>query len=390
MRRIAFIVSHPIQYYAPLHQLLAQLDGVQVKVFFTWHDGSSAVQDAGFKRAVAWDIPLTHGYDFEMVPNVATRPGTHHFFGLRNPTLVDRVLAWQPDVVHITGWAWASHLWALRAFHRLGIPTLFRGDSHLLDAVRHGPRWWLKKWVLSRVFSWASGCLYVGQANRAYYEAFGVPASRLHYCPHSIDVQRFAEPAAQYEQEAAVWRQGLAIKEDAFVLLFAGKFEPIKQPLQLMQAFNDAAPENAMLIMLGDGELKPQIASLAVAHPTRFRLLPFQNQSKMPVVYRLGDWFVLPSACETWGLAVNEALACGRQVLISDRVGCAADVVSPAADTCGTVFQSDEPASLRDAIRSVCKGHSVPRDVLTQRAWDFDIGKTARSLLAVIDNTKYP
>src|SRR5262249_22160050 len=156
------IVSHPIQYYAPLYQRLAQRKDLAIKVFFTWHAGQAAVEDRGFKTRVTWDIPLSEGYEFELVPNVSSEPGTHRFLGLRNPSLVERVASWRPDVVHVTGWAWLSHLLALRAFNRKGIPTLFRGDSHLLDCRRRGPRWWIKHGLLKRVFSWPTGFLVVG------------------------------------------------------------------------------------------------------------------------------------------------------------------------------------------------------------------------------------
>ena len=105
-KRICFVVSHPIQYTVPLYQRLARRDDVEIKVFFTWHAGGKAVEDRGFGRAIAWDIPLTEGYGFELVPNVAAAPGTDRLFGLRNPTLLDRVMTWRPDVVHVTGWAW--------------------------------------------------------------------------------------------------------------------------------------------------------------------------------------------------------------------------------------------------------------------------------------------
>src|SRR5262249_48920429 len=142
-----------------------------------------------------------------------------------------------PHVVHITGWAWLSHLQAMRAFQSRGTPTFFRGDSHLLNQARSGPRWWLKRSVLGRIFSWPTAFLAVGEANRAYYEAFGIASDRIYACPHSIDVARFAEPAAIREQEAAQWRLELGIAPDRCVLLFAGKFEPKKRPLELMQAF---------------------------------------------------------------------------------------------------------------------------------------------------------
>src|SRR5579864_8708856 len=66
---------------------------------------------------------------FEQVPNIASDPGTQKFLGLRNPALLERVMSWQPDVVHINGWAWLSHLQLLHALRRRGVPTLFFGDS---------------------------------------------------------------------------------------------------------------------------------------------------------------------------------------------------------------------------------------------------------------------
>src|SRR5262249_29180557 len=88
--RLAFVVSHPIQYTVPLYRRLAQRGDLTIKVFFTWHDGSKAVDDRGFGRRVAWDIALTEGYEFELVPNLSADAGTHRFFGLRNPSLIDR------------------------------------------------------------------------------------------------------------------------------------------------------------------------------------------------------------------------------------------------------------------------------------------------------------
>src|SRR5439155_1570210 len=256
--------------------------------------------------------------------------------------------AWQPDLVLVNGWAWLSHLRALHAFARLGVRMLFRGDSHLLDAARRGPRWWLKRSFLRRVFSWPAGFLVVGSANRAYYEAFGVDPARLHSCPHSIDVARFAEPAETLEGEAARWRRDLGISPGQTVLLYAGKFERKKRPVELMRTVGRLRRDDVVLVLVGGGELQAEIDRVAAGDPSRFRVLPFQNQSRMPVVYRLGELFVLPSSYgESWGLAVNEAMACGRPVLVSDRVGCAVDVVD--AD-CGRIYPWRDLNALEQAI----------------------------------------
>lgn len=387
--RLAFVVSHPIQYYAPLYQFLARRTDIELKVFFTWHAGDAPVHDQGFNIPVAWDVPLTEGYSFELVPNISSVPGTHRFFGLRNPSLVERVTAWQPDVVHITGWAWLSHLQALYALHKKGTPVLFRGDSHLLDFAPRGPRWWAKRAMLNLIFSWPAGFLAVGAANREYYQAFGVAVDRLYISPHSIDVKRFAEPAEHYERQAAAWRRDLGISDSQRVLLFAGKFERKKRPVELMGAVQALADPALVLVMVGGGELEPEVKALAAAEPGRFRVLPFQNQSKMPIVYRLGDLFVLPSAYgETWGLAANESLACGRPVLVSDKVGCAQDVVNA---SCGAVFSWTGQSSLTQAIRDMTRDRSRLLDMraaAAKRAWSFDIAETESTLIAAISRVR--
>jgi glycosyltransferase involved in cell wall biosynthesis len=386
VKRAAFIVSHPIQYFAPLYQRLGRREDLEIKVFFTWHDGRTPVEDRGFKERISWDIPLTEGYEFELVPNVATNPGTHHFFGLRNPALVQRVVDWHPNVVLIHGWAWLSHLQAMHTFHKLKVLSLFRGDSHLIHAGFSGPRWWVKRALLRRIFSWPTGFLVVGSANRAYYENFGVKPNRLYRCPYSIDVSRFAEPSELLEQEAARWRMQMRIMPDQTVFLYAGKLEPKKRPLDLMRAVSRLQNSDAVLVIVGGGELIGDIESFAASDPARFRVLPFQNQTRMPVVYRLGDVFVLPSSSdETWGLSVNEALSCSRPVIVSDRVGCARDVVDP---SCGWIFPWSDLQALEKTLQgTVANRHTLThmRRAARQRAQLFDLTVTEAALLKTIN-----
>jgi glycosyltransferase involved in cell wall biosynthesis len=137
-----------------------------------------------------------------------------------------------------------------------------------------------------------------------------------------------------------------------------------------------------VLVMAGNGELITEVNAVAASEPTRFRVLPFQNQSRMPITYRLGDVFILPSAFnETWGLAANEALACGRPILVSDKVGCAADVVD---DSCGRVFSWNEPSSICTALYEITNDRRRLAEMgrsASQRAWCFDISCTEAALM---------
>lgn len=380
------MVSHPIQYFVPLYQSLARRDDLRIKVFYTWHASAQAVHDRGFQTPVAWDIPLTEGYSYELVPNVASDPGTHNFFGMRNPTLLSAVSAWRPDVVHISGWAWFSHLQLLRALPRRGVRTLFFGDSHLLDGNLKGPRWWLKSALLREVYSWPTGFLVAGSANRAYFERFGVPPAKLYPGPHSIDVHRFSDRAAALEQEATRWRGELGISPRQKVLLYAGKFEPKKRPAELMRAVANLRQSGLVLVLVGAGALKAEIDAIAAADPSRFRVLPFQNQSRMPIVYRLADIFVLPSAYgESWGLAVNEALACGRPVIVSDRVGCARDVVDA---SCGRIFAWPDWSEFGTVVHDMISDDATLADMgraASRRAWCFDVATAEAALVTAVN-----
>ena len=385
-RRLAVVVTHPIQYYVPLYRLLTTRPDLAVKVFYTWHSGEQEAWDYGFGRSIAWDLPMRDGYDWELIPNTANNPGSNRFWGIRNPALARRVLDWTPDAVHVTGYAFASHLALLRRLAEEGIPSMFRGDSTLLT-----PRaFWkqqLKRLVLSRVFRYPAAFLYVGQHNRRYYEYYGVPETRLYYCPHSIDVGRFAEPADQREEEAQQWRASLNIDPEQIVLLFSGKFEEKKQPLALMELIADWPDNRVVLVMVGDGQLGPEVDTWANRYPQRFRVLPFQNQSRMPIVYRLGDLLVLPSSrWETWGLAVNEAFACGRPALVSDQVGCAPDLIVPGET--GDVFSWNDRDGFRRKLLEMTESRERLRSMsaaVTSVAKRFSIAETESRLIVALN-----
>ena len=134
-KRVAIVTSHPIQYYAPLFKLLAQ--GIELKVFYTWGKDSVEKYDPGFGKKVQWDVPLLEGYDYQYLENTSTVPGSHHFKGIRNPTIIKELLDYNPAAILVIGWGYRSHLKVLRYF-KGKIPLYFRGDSTLLDNYASG------------------------------------------------------------------------------------------------------------------------------------------------------------------------------------------------------------------------------------------------------------
>jgi glycosyltransferase involved in cell wall biosynthesis len=342
-RRLAVVLSHPTQYYSPWFAYLAAHTPIALRVFYLWDAGVTARRDPQFGATFAWDRDLLAGYEHEFVPNRAADPGSDHFGGLDNPTLVARLRGWQPDAVLVFGYNYRTHV---RLILGARWPLIFRGDSHLID---HPPPRLLKRWLLRRLYSRFAAITYVGQANRDYFRAFGVPDSRLHFAPHCVDESHFtATPALLAESAALRTRLGIG---DRRVVLFAGKFVPAKQPLPLLRAFLALAPADAALVFVGQGEELPALQAAAAARPDlTVRFLPFANQSEMPARYLLADIFALPSRglYETWGLAVNEAMHLGVPCLVSTRVGCQRDLVTDGKT--GWVFTASDPAALQSAL----------------------------------------
>jgi glycosyltransferase involved in cell wall biosynthesis len=324
--RIAVVTTHPIQYYAPLFKCMANEPDMELKVFYTWSQSQrGANYDRDFGKTIAWDIPLLDGYQYEFVENAAKNPGIHHFNGLVNPGLREKISAWKPDCLLVLGWNFNSHLGSMRYF-RGKIPVLFKGDSTLLDE-QAGIKKILRRIFLKWVYSHADYALYAGKRNYDYFYRHGMKEKQLSRMPHAVDNSRF-HGMEDLEVKAKQWRKELGIGEDDLVILFAGKLEPKKDPGFMLRLAEHLPDPRLKLILVGNGKLENELKKQAL-NDKRIIFLEFQNQEKMPVLYRLGDIFVLPSRGpgETWGLAVNEAMACNRPVIVSSKCGCAPDLV---------------------------------------------------------------
>jgi glycosyltransferase involved in cell wall biosynthesis len=386
--RLAVVLSHPTQYYSPWFRWLAANTGLDLRVFYLWDFGTSVRHDPEFQKSFRWDVDLLAGYESEFVPNHSRDPGTHHFFGLKNPGLAARLDRWKPDALLLYGYKWMSHLRAIAWARRKRVPILFRGDSHLLGRPAPG---WSRTLALRWLFRRFAAFAYVGRANRAYFEAFGVPGTRLFFCPHSVDDRLFDAGNDRNRSAAAALRKELALPDATKVVLFAGKLIPAKQPRELLNAFMDLKLAAAALVFVGEGPEKPELEAIAAgAQPGTVHFLPFANQTEMPARYLLADLFVLPSRglYETWGLTVNEAMHMGVPCLVSDRVGCQQDLVTPGET--GWVFRSDSPADLSRQLAAAVAAVADPaaagklRQAVRARIAGYTYPETAKGLLSAV------
>ncbi len=346
--RLAVVLSHPTQYYSPWFRWLRAHTALEFRVFYLWEAGVTAQPDPEFLTTFKWDVDLLSGYAAEFAPNTARKPGTDHFWGLRNPTLTARIDAWRPDAVLLFGYAYASHLRLIAWARRRHLPLIFRGDSHFLGRPAPGG---LRTLLLRLLYRKFAAVTYVGRANRDYFQTLGVPPEKLFFAPHAVNAELFDPARPEAALAARTLRTQLGLGASTRVVLFAGKFVAAKQPRELLEAFLALNLPDTALVLVGDGPEKAALLERARSAPGgRVFFLPFANQSEMPARYLLADVFALPSRglYETWGLAVNEAMHLGLPCLVSDRVGCQQDLVTD-GDT-GWVFRADDPAQLREKL----------------------------------------
>jgi glycosyltransferase involved in cell wall biosynthesis len=354
--RVGFLTSHPIQYQVPIFRHLAEKPDLDFTVFYC-QIPDAKVQGDGFGVSFNWDLPLLDGYRYEVLKNVSASPGVTQFAGCDTPEIATMIRTGGFDAFIVNGWVVKSCLQALWACRRNGVPCIVRGEANDLR-----PRAWWKRVMQRQLVRQYSAFLYIGQANADFYRARGIPQSRLFPALYCVENQRFQQAAAHVDK--AVARQRFGLKQDSIVYLFSGKLIAKKHPLRLLQAIQSAAVRNPRieLLMVGDGELRVECETYARELHLPVHFAGFLNQSQIVGAYVACDCLVLPSDHgETWGLVVNEAMACGRPAIVSDQVGCASDLVIPGRT--GNVFPFGQWDCLSDMLNRMAE------DSLTLAKW---------------------
>jgi glycosyltransferase involved in cell wall biosynthesis len=350
MLRLAYLVSHPIQYQAPLLRRIAREPEIDLTVLFGSDFSVRGYQDEGFGVEVAWDTPLLEGYKSEFLKSWRDT-GTVSFTSPFSRGLYRRLQELKPDALWIHGYASFNSLQGILAANALGIPVLLRAESWLGDRPRSPLKLALKSLLLRALGPAIEAVLPIGTLNAAYWQHY-FPAVPQFPMPYAVDNDWFAARAAAADPSSL--RTELQLDPARPVILFASKLQPRKHADQLVAAFaallNESSKNLPYLLVVGDGELRPrlqqQAADLGITDQVRFA--GFRNQSELPAFFRLASVFVLPSQHEPWGLIVNEAMACGCPVIVSSDVGCHPDLI-PANSSLGGPFIA---RSLRDERRT--------------------------------------
>ena len=372
MKRLAIVASHVIQYQDPFFRLLAAEPDIDLTVLYCSPAGAETYRDEDMKTSLRWDIDLLKGYRFVLLRNFGFGDG---YTRLINPGVIPALLFGRYDaVILMSGWGSVSSLLAIAACRASQTPFFLYGDSSF-PPPEDSWRARFRAAFLRAVFRLATGFMTSGVLNAAYYRHYGGDPRTFFPLPWAVDNERFAResrfaPGAREQLRA---RHGIA--PDRIVFLFSAKLVARKDPLTLVRAFQRMRHRGrASVVLMGEGELRPQIEREA---GDGVHLIGFVNQRDLPKHYAMSDVFVLPSIYEPRGAVINEAMACGLPVIVTDRCGSIGDIVLegenaviyPAGDADALAAAMDRLTS-DDALRA----RMARRSLEIIGAWNYERG----------------
>ncbi|MCL1926181.1 MAG: glycosyltransferase family 4 protein [Syntrophorhabdaceae bacterium] len=359
--RVAHLVSHPIQYLSPLYKELAGRQEIHQTVFYFSDESLMRHKDKEFGQEIEWNISLLDGYDVRWCPSAINKKLEINFFQMPNWDILRETVFGQFDVVWVHGYAHLNTWLAVATACFSGTKILIREEQTLLN----GRPWYkrlLKTVMLRGLFCCTYG-LYIGENNRRYFKHYGMRPDRLFPARYCVDNDFFRGKAIALTSKRKQLRLEFGIPDDVPVIMFAGKFIEKKQPLLLIEAFACLRAEMpCMLLMVGNGPLRSSMEDLIRRRQIPDVILPgFLNQTEIPRAYSVADIFVLPSSyMETWGLVVNEAMNFSLPIVVTDKVGCAADLVKEGWN--GFVVDYQDVDALKNALGRLVRDASLRRE----------------------------
>lgn len=273
----------------------------------------------------------------------------------------------QPQVVVVPGWAERWVLTVLQWCLRRRVPTVVMSESTALDA----PRQWLKEAVKRRIVSLFDAGLAGGKPQRDYLLQLGLPSSNVFTGYDVVDNDYFVDGAEKVRQNEAALREKYRLPPKYFFA--SSRFVEKKNLSRLLEAF--AAYRDAMepqlwsLVLAGDGPLRARLNEKCRAlglDEHSVHLPGFIQYDVLPVYYALASGFVHASTTEQWGLVVNEAMASGLPVLVSNRCGCASDLVEENVN--GWTFNPYDVSAVTAAMQTLSTLSEDERRAMGQRS----------------------
>jgi glycosyltransferase involved in cell wall biosynthesis len=364
--RVAVVAPEPTPYRAPVFDLLAARPEINLTVVYS---GRSLMWRS-------WQVELHHTAVFlEGLRIPGARRIVHHEFPV-TPGIVGALARARPDVAVVVGWSTFASQTAIVWCRARGVPYILEVDSHD-EGPRAGWRRSLKRSVVPWLVRGAASVLVTGTLVSRSLLTYGAAPDRMRLFPVTIDAAAFGKQADGLRGRREELRRTLGIEPDDVAVLSVARLSPEKGLDTLLRAAAAAANPRLVVMIAGSGPERLRLHELARSLGIRLLLLDERPWERMVEVYAVADVFCLLSLREPWGVVVNEAAACGLPLVLSERVGAAADLLRdgqngalvPAGDVQAAAAALSQLASSA-AVRSAAGERS--RELM--REWGYGPG----------------
>ena len=339
-RRTVILTEIIAPYRIPVFNALAGRAGVDLHVIFL------AETDHALRQ---WHIYTDEiRFSYEVLPSWRLRAGKRSF--LVNRGLWSALDAANSQTILCGGYnypaSWEALWWARRHKVRFVLWT----ESNQRDKRSGGATLeWLKRYYVSS----CNAFVVPGKSSFAYLRTLGASEQAIFTAPNAVDNTFFATQAEKVKCQPAAFREKFGLPRR--FLLFVGRLVPEKGVFDLMQAYaklESVVRSEVGLVFAGDGASKEALSERAkLIEPGMIFFPGFAQREDLAGFYALAEAFILPTHSDPWGLVVNEAMACGLPIVVTNVAGCAADLVEDGWN--GYVVPPADPSRLSAAIRSL-------------------------------------
>lgn len=369
-QRLVILTEIIAPYRIPVFNALARHGGIDLHVIFL------AENDPGLRQWLVYKEEIQ--FTYQVLPSWRRRLGKHNL--LVNRGLGAALRQASPDAILCGGYnylaSWESVLWA----RRNGVRFYLWVESNAHDQ-RSGGR--LVEFLKRKFVRYCDGFVVPGKASFEYVKSFGVEDGAIFTAPNAVDTRRFAEEAARIRENSVRHREGLGLPGRFF--LFVGRLVAEKGVFDLLQAYGTLGAkvrEQFGLVFVGDGKELAELQRTAAGMKAGcIQFAGFAQREQLAAYYALADVLVFPTHTDTWGLVVNEAMACGLPIIATSLAGCTADLVRDGWN--GRVIGASNLEQLGSAMAEIA-GDSELRLRMGQRSRECITGYSPEACAAGI------
>jgi glycosyltransferase involved in cell wall biosynthesis len=315
-RRLVILTEIISPYRIPLFNALAQRAEVNLQVIFLAETDPTLRQWQIYKDEIQ--------FAYQILPSWRKRIGRYN--ALLNRGVAAALSTAAPDVILCGGYSYVASWQALCWARVHQVPFFLWSESNAQD-LRGGHA--LVEFLKSVFLRRCSGFVVPGRSAEEYLLAHAIKEDEIFIAPNAVDNDLYTAAAAAARQNDAKCRADLGLPRRYF--LFAGRLVREKGVFELLSAYSkldESLRQQVGLVFVGDGACRRQLEEQSGSiSPGEIKFAGFAQREKLATFYALAEMLILPTYTDPWGMVVNEAMACGRTVVVSRVAGCAADLV---------------------------------------------------------------